>query len=333
MGDEIGHALVDAVLETAHGCIKRGTAIEAVLAKLERTSEFLLRRIVLEFLAQLINQAQELNDDVCRLAMVRLLDRKSLDAGLLREYTNLARAFISKAQVQHVSEWAAFVRSVEVYPDESGIREILASSERNLADVTNEEIIGYRNRRRLDLLATVGRDWLPDGLLDEFDRLTADYGLRRHPSRPGEIEITSFVGPTSPIPKAEFAALEIDELLNYLKSWIPVSRGLWGPSVEGLARTVEQLVRADPSKFASRAWDMRELPIAYIRAALAGWRDALQRDVMFATEEIWRLSAYVASQPDDGAEQDVRTYEGEAVWRYSQQDTAVVDRYSGSASA
>jgi hypothetical protein len=322
MGDEIGHALVDAVLETAHGCINRGTVAETVLAKLESTSECLLRRIVLEFLAQLVNRSQELTDDVCRPAMVRLLDRKSLGAGLWREYANLARAILSKAQAQHVSEWAAFARSVEVYPDESGIREILASSDRNLADVTNEEIVSYRNRRRLDLLATVGRDWLPDSLLEEFDRLVADYGLPQHPGQPGGVEILPFVGPTSPVSQAELAALEIDELLNYLKSWRPIVRGLWGPSVAGLARTVEQLVRADPGKFANRAWDMHELPIAYVRAAVAGWRDALQRDVAFSTEEIWRLAAFVACQPDDGAEQDARTYGAETVWRYSQQEVA-----------
>lgn len=94
------------------------------------------------------------------------------------------------------------------------------------------------------------------------------------------------------------------------------------PSVAGLAREVEQLVRADPGKLAARAWELRDLPIAYVRAAVSGWREAVQENLAFSTEGIWRLAAFIARQADDGAEQPVRIREAEFVWRYTQQEVA-----------
>jgi hypothetical protein len=326
MGDEIGHALVDAVLATASGCIESGTVVGTVVAKLEGMPEPLLHRITLEFLAQLANRDQELSDDVRELAMVKMLDRRSLGVGLWCEYANLARAILPRARPQDIRGWVAFVHSDEIYPEESEIRNILAFPDRNPADVAEEEVIDYRNRRRLDLLAAVGRDRLPVDLFDEFDRLVADYGLPRHPGQPGGGEILPFVGPTSPISQADLAAFSVDTLLSYLKSWRPTAGGLWGSSVAGLGREIEKLVRADPSKLANRAWDLRELPIAYVRAAVSGWREALQENTTFSTEEIWRLAAFVAHQADDGAEQPVRTFEAETVWRYTQQEVALLIR-------
>jgi hypothetical protein len=322
MGHEIGHALVDVVLAIAKGGVESGIAVSTVIVKLEATAEPILQRITLEFLAQLADRDQALSEDIREPAMARLLDKRSLGVGLWREYANLARAIFRRAQPQDIARWVTFVRSGDIYPEKSEIRNVLAFSDRAPADVAEEEVTDYRNRRRLDLLASVGRDWLPDNLLDDFDRLVADYGLPQHPGQPGGVEILPFVGPTSPVSQADLAALSVDDLLSYLRAWRPTPGRLWGPSVAGLAREIEQLVRADPGKLGNRAWELRELPIAYVRAAVSGWREALQENAAFPTEEIWRLAAFIARQPDDGAELPVRTFEDESVWRYVQQEVA-----------
>ena len=58
-----------------------------------------------------------------------------------------------------------------------------------------------------------------------------------------------FVGPTSPISDAEFAAMSDDGLIEYLHTWAPEPG--WGkPSPEGLGRALAGSVRATPARFA-----------------------------------------------------------------------------------
>jgi hypothetical protein len=320
--NQVGHALVDAVLATASGCVQSGVEVRRVLARIDNMHEPILGRIAMEFLAILPERLLDLSEDARELMIARLLDKRSMIFGMWREYANLARVVLPRAGPEEIAAWVAFVRSNEIWPDESEIRAILAYSDNVPADVTEQEISDYRSRRRLELLAAIGRESLPSDLLGEFDRLVADYGMPARPGLPGEIEILPFVGPSSPLLRAEMADLGLDELFSYLKSWRPTATRMFGPSVEGLARQVEQLVHGDPGKFAERAWDMRELPIAYVRAAIAGWRQAIGEGAVFTTGEVWRLAAFVGDQADDGADQSASIFEEETVWRYAQQEIA-----------
>src|ERR1035438_2552167 len=320
-GDEIGHALVDATFSIAK-LLQGEISLEVILAKLEATRETLLRRIALELLAQSIDVEGELSHEVLELALERLTNRCSLVVGLWGEYAPLARIALSKAPPNAVATWVAFVHSDEIYPPEQEIREILAYSDRAADEVTTQEVTDYRNRRRCELLTAIGEAWLSDDLADEFRQLTARYGSTINPTEPSPTRISGFVGPTSPVSQTELEDLTTDELIAYLSSWRPATDRMWGPSVEGLAREVEQLVRNDPDRLAERAFAMRELPIAYIQAALSGWTQAIADGKTFPMTSVWALTVLVAQQSDVGSEHPPGFRGGGGVWRYAQQASA-----------
>src|SRR5450755_1473073 len=103
-GDEIGHALVDATFSMAR-YLRDSMGLDAILAKLEATSETLLRRISLELLAHYSDGEQDPSIQVLELALTRLTDRRSLVAGLWNEYARLARLTLPKAQPEAVADW------------------------------------------------------------------------------------------------------------------------------------------------------------------------------------------------------------------------------------
>ena len=83
-----------------------------------------------------------------------------------------------------------------------------------------------------------------------FEQLVHEGRLRVHPEFQHYSE--SFVGPTSPLTDAEFAAMTDDELLEYLRTWVPAGRWGWD-SAEGLGQLLERSVRSDPAHYSARA--------------------------------------------------------------------------------
>jgi hypothetical protein len=319
VADEIGHTLVDTLIEVTKRCVEDGIDISSALAAVESTNEPILRRIRLEILAQLIGQIDALSDEV-RVSVVEcLLDRRSLGRGLWPEYARLARVFLPLASSADASAWVSFVQSGQIYPDEAEIRSILASTDPD--DIDGKQIDDFKNRRLLDFLAGIGKDQLPVDLRAEFDQLSIAFGPPEDIFSP-RVESLPFVGPISPISAADLVALGEDDLLDYLRSWRPIGGGFRSPSITGLARQVEQFVRADPGRLAGRAWELRDLNIAYIRAAISGWREALQEKTDFPMAGIWSLAGFIAMQQDDGAVPGVSIFEAELTWRYAQQEVA-----------
>lgn len=90
--------------------------------------------------------------------MLRLMDRQSVSVGSWREYANLARAVLPRVVPHDIAGWITFVHSDMIYPDEGEICDVLASPDRNPADITEQERIrSTRSRLRVALASWSAR--------------------------------------------------------------------------------------------------------------------------------------------------------------------------------
>ena len=86
---------------------------------------------------------------------------------------------------------------------------------------------------------------LPE-LPDEWQQRLAELHDRYGEPEPERLPEVGFVGPSSPRSGEELAAMSDEELVAFLREWEPPEDNWRAPSREGLARTLRQLVVADP---------------------------------------------------------------------------------------
>jgi len=107
---------------------------------------------------------------------------------------------------------------------------------------------------------------------------------------------SGWVGPTSPIDLDELRRMSADELIAYLSSWSP--SGDWmSPSREGLSRDLQQLVAAEPGRFAEAMDGVRTLDPTYVRGIIEGWREAVRQEVGFDWQSVLELCNWVVERP------------------------------------
>ncbi len=81
--------------------------------------------------------------------------------------------------------------------------------------------------------------------------------------------------PTTPRQAEQLHENDLDELVQFLKTWTPVP-GLGNPTSEGLARKLAAVVATEPVKFAEAARTFIEIDPAYVWAMLHGLREAAE---------------------------------------------------------
>jgi len=156
---------------------------------------------------------------------------------------------------------------------------------------TEEDVGEYVNRKRLRWLSLIA-DALPSDWKAQYDALVATYGPAEHPEFLSHVS-GGWVGPTSPKTDEQLAAMSIEELLEYLRSWQP-SGELFDSSSEGLARGFAGLVRSRPREFAEVADQFIGLDPTYVRAAFDGFSNA--GGEQFSWPAILRLAKWVVDQ-------------------------------------
>ena len=163
------------------------------------------------------------------------------------------------------------------------------------------EVDAYRRRWRLRLLSAIGRLALTPRLQQELDVLVAEFGQPEHPEFPS-YHSAIWAGPTSPVTADELAAMPTSALLDHLRtwtpSWPPQPETIFGPSIEGQARALEQVVANNPAPLAEHAIEFRDLPIAYVRELLRGLELAIENDRPFVWGPVLELCTYIAASPD-----------------------------------
>lgn len=272
---DIGDTLVDAV----RTCAITGFASDAYFAwsLFERNPILIVERIAMYALAEVLESAGD--QDVSRLVAIgrEVLARlKCRDEGARLEFVALARALAKRSErevLERVIEEGHFTDE-----DRDRIRTNMAAKGEGPEEIESS-IARWDEHWRHQVLSGIERELLVPGLLAKLDQLDSAHGVLEDPLRP-PFQITSWVGPNSPVEQDEMAAMSPAELLAQLESWhVTEDRIGPGPSHEGQARALTAVLTADPYAFGEITGLIARLRPTYIRAALAGWEAAFKGDL------------------------------------------------------
>jgi hypothetical protein len=239
--------------------------IEAIVALLEGRDTSIFTRIALDLLRRVPND---------ELIAERLSDHERFENfNLEREWTQLAQghfAFLAEEVQKRILGW------IEAGPTEDGEE--------------GEDAEERRERWQRAQLMRLGEE-LPDDWRERRDQLIERYGA---PSTPIRDRIVR------PVPavfsKDELAAKSVEELLEYLDSWVP---GEWfdGTSANDLGNVLAEVVADDPCRFAVSAASFSETEPTYVRHLLAGLGKAANDGKGFEWQQVLQLASSALEQP------------------------------------
>lgn len=228
----------------------------------------------------------------------RLVDRRLFaDPHFHHEYLLLAR--------DHFEELAPEDRTVILEWIDEGPELGLWSTDPR----TRNDPEAFAGRWRLDRLAML-HESLPPAHLKEYERLVALHGPPEHPDFVVYLPAPR-TDPTTPRQADELHENDLDELVEFLRTWVPTP-GLGNPTSEGMARKLAAVVATEPGRFADAARSFRELDPAYVWAVLHGLREASE-GYQFEWPAVLDLAVWTA-QADPGA--------GAARWRPARMEAA-----------
>lgn len=237
----IENALVSGVRDAAALLVREGRAtIKEVVEALEKRQGRVFQRIILHLLALFADQAM------------------SLVASYLTK-----RELFDDVQAWH--ECALLIRKCFGNLEEKDRQLILSWIERDL-------------KKQTFLLARIDPENLPPDWKKRHRALVQEHG---EPKRP-EFPYCFFprfdwgAGRASPKTADELRAMFADQILEFLKTWMPPASSPGELSQAELAQTLSVLAAEDPDRFAKEALRFEELNPAYIQALLSGLRNGMK---------------------------------------------------------
>lgn len=267
--------LVSAVRDTASYLIESGTAKTAdLVTQLEERKWSIFERLALHLLCVFGDKSP---GDVAE----KLTDRSRFYDVLIRhEYTMLLkRRFrqLSRSDRHTILGW------IDSGPEGEPPKD------------ANPQI--YRDAWRRNKLSFIAES-LPRQWAQRYQTLVAELGKAEHAEFPFYMHDMQ-TGEKSPKEVTELSAMSVSDIVSYLSSWQP-SPVPFAPSIEGLARALENAVAVEPDRFASSAEEFTRLsqPM-YISHAFMGWRKALEQDRSFDWSRVMGLARWVVSEPHD----------------------------------
>jgi len=285
-------------------------SVEKVVAVLEKRKWKVFRRIALHILTVFSDQAMVM--------VTEHLTNRSIfdDIGLLREYVQLLRKCFEKlsdGKQKIILSW------IEEGPD-------VEKFKKRKIQVTgfcpsDEEIVSYIERWQRNWLARIGIENLPTDLRERYMILVKKHGELEYPEFPFSLE-SGWVGPRSPKSSDEFKTMSVEEIVKFLRNWIPPENPYGEPSPEGLGRVLSSVIGDDPQRFALKAEHFRRLDPTYIRALLSGLQRALKDGKTFDWVSVFRLCKWVVAQPREIPDREVRDMEADPDWGWTRKTIA-----------
>jgi hypothetical protein len=279
--------LVSGVRDAARSLAGAGMDIGEVVAALERPELEITRRIAMDLLSLHVTTDA---------AKSHLLDREILEDGAYRrEYAMLAEAGFAQlatADQAQLLEWIGEARQYAEHPERQRFWQ-------------------------LQMLTALG-DQLPEGWISTRAELEGELGPVESATNVS-LPRTGFVGSRSPITPDEAREMEIDELLDYLRTWEPED-GFDTPSREGLASVLEDVVKESPAVFSAAAPGFADdIDPTYVRALLGGLDGALQTNRRFDWRPILDLIEAISNRPVDPDHQNQISADGDPGWSWGWQ--------------
>ena len=185
--------------------------------------------------------------------------------------------------------------------------------------VSDEYAAKYADYWRLERLALL-RGSLPVEWEKRVEDLIREFGEPEDPeffASSGE----AWVGPTSPDDFATVTTRSIDEIVQYLRTWLPTGQ-IMSPSPEGLGRELQGVVASDPSRFASSAMKFQGLNPTYVRGLLAGLREAAKQEKAFSWEPVLELCQWIVEQPRNMTVQPAGMMDRDPDWGWTRKEIA-----------
>lgn len=311
--EDYGDALVGAIRDLGVTQARGGRPVAEIVATLEQSQQPLLIRLSVHVLARRVAEDPTSRD----LAVTRLMDTDLLDLWCRNEYVDLATQALPHIGTEAAEAWQELVLGPPSALEERFER--LAEYHRDEDEAFETVVARERDRWILRLLSGIDRESLPALCLVRRAELEAEYGVPEHPNFASWS--SSWSGPTSPLTEDQLREMVPDELIDFLESWQPEASERWGPSVEGLSRAFQVIVKESPDSFAARIDRFFGMEPTYVGALLAGLREAVLAGNAFDWGEVLRLCQVVATKEDDGHEADTEE-EWAKVWRYAQRGVA-----------
>jgi hypothetical protein len=100
------------------------------------------------------------------------------------------------------------------------------------------------------------------------------------PSEEEDVRSATWVGLTSPKSAEELRELTMDQLVNYLGSWVPSGRSPMEASVAGLGQQLGALVVSEPERFSAEAEKFEGLDPTYVRGLLQALSEPAKQSVI-----------------------------------------------------
>lgn len=296
------NALVVAIRDSAERIIQSGQAtLEEVVDFLEQRRWKVFQRIVLHLLRVFRDRAREL-------ALEKLMNRSLFeDIQVHHEYALLLREYfpsLSREVQAMILGW------IEAGPDEERYRR---GGDATGTAPSEEEITSYRERWQLRRLAWIRRENLLPEWQARYQMLVERYGEIPHPEFLSYYTGINF-GHKSPKSADELRVMSIEEIVEYLRGWMP-PEGVFGiPTPEGLGRQLAAAVADAPERFALEAMRFQELDPTYVRNLLYGLWESLRQNKAFDWAPVLDLCQWVVEQPREIEGRRVKSREANPDW-------------------
>lgn len=287
------NALIDNVRDVAG--VSFETQPKMVVDALLGSSMMLTRKIAL-FIAEraLRGAGAEASQDMLEAGLILLRDPLSADRACRIEYADLYLTM--RALGVEVGSVLSTVISNGPYGARNKLIERLRRNDEELAEV-EERASAFTAAWRQSLLATIGRDSLPDDLCAVLDQLDEAEGVIESPREP-DFVVRSWSGPKSPVGQDELEAMNPKELVTLLGTW--TSGDTWmAPTHEGLSRDLDALLTKNPRALSGEGAAILTLRPTYIRAVLSGWNHALRDGADIDVPEALEVVRAVLEHPDE----------------------------------
>jgi hypothetical protein len=310
-GDSVKDELVSAVRDAAERLGRRDVAlVPSMIAGLESRRWRIFRRIAL-YLLHLFP------DSDAQLVEERLCDPVHLNEFGLHvehEYSLLAKASFSRLSEKAQNR---FLSLIDLGPDLKAFAEgyRTRTEKEPTAEVTERYTKGWQQVRLSAIF-----DVLPTPWRTRYEALVSELGKADHPESAFQMSDVWY-GPTSPKTEEELRAMEVGQLIDFLKTWQPTTEWM-APSREGIGRQLSSLASDSPGKFADNAPAFQELDPVYVRSLLMGLREAASQGQTFRWAPVLDLCLWVLGQPREIPGRQVDPAEEDPDWGWTRKAIA-----------
>lgn len=276
--------LVSAVRDAGENLCKQDPSIVGEIVRdLEKRPWHIFYRLALHFLRLFADAAPALVGE-------HLGDPERFDLPDFRREYNL----LAKERFRHLSPDVQY--KILAWIDESLSPDSVKIRLAEFAGrpVTDEEVVLSIKDWQRDRLAPIADD-LPEDWCKRYRKLVEEVGPARKNAGVLDIRGGAFA-PKSPIGSADLRKMTIEQLVDYLKTWVPSGEPM-SESMEGLGNQLGAVVAGEPERYSAESERFKDLDPTYVRALLqALWRP-VEEERAIAWGPVLSLCRWVMDQP------------------------------------